>query len=117
MTDPEATARSDADASRDGLDDFIAALTLRRALVAFVATALAILALSVIVGFAASDEGFGWEVASIFGTAVGTTLLALVTGLLAIGTWKDVRASQAMVELTRDEQYERIRPVVIGGVA
>ena len=141
MTDAEATARPDADALSGGLDDFLGALTLRRALVAFVVTALVILALSVAVGFVAEgahpasahveapngttltieqpagDDGFEWEIAAIFGTAVGTTLLALVTGLLAIGTWKDVRASQSMVELTRAEQYERIRPVVIGGVA
>ena len=121
-------------------DDFIARLTLRDAAVGVVVLLLAILLLSIGVGFWAAGghpttahvetedgatvtleqpsghETFDAEVAAIFGTAVGTTLLALVTGLLAIGTWKDVRASQAMVKLTRDEHAARTRPVVIGGV-
>jgi len=46
------------------------------------------------VGFAAHGSGFDWDVASVFGTAVGTTLLALATGGLAYSTWQDVRASQ-----------------------
>ena len=98
-------------------------MTLRDAAVGVVVLLLAILLLSIGVGFWAADrhpttayvetedgatvtleqpsghETFDTEVAAIFGTAVGTTLLALVTGLLAIGTWKDVRASQAMVKL------------------
>lgn len=140
MSDAHARGRDDADGRRSSLDDFIAALTLRRALIAVVVAGLVILVLSIGVGFVAGNghattthvetevgatltieqpagQGFEWEIASIFGTAVGTTLLALATGFLAIGTWKDVRASQSMVELTRAEQYERIRPVVIGGVA
>jgi hypothetical protein len=139
VTDP--TAQQGTDPKGDSLERLIAGLTLRRALGGAVVILAVIVALSITVGFWAAGgeqpeaveiqlpdgttqtihqfsdvEAFNWEVASIFGTAVGTTLLALVTGLLAIGTWKDVRASQSMVELTRAEQDERIRPVVIGGV-
>ena len=109
-------------------DDFIARLTLRDAAVGVVVLLLAILLLSIGVGFWAADrhpttahvetedgatvtleqpsghETFDTEVAAIFGTAVGTTLLALVTGLLAIGTWKDVRASHSVVSC-RDEPH------------
>jgi hypothetical protein len=135
--DASETARDDT--GEDGLDRFLGALTLRRALGAGVVTLALIVALSIAVGFVAGGgdgttahvetedgatvtveqpghDSFEWEVASIFGTAVGTTLLALATGFLAIGTWRDVRASQSMVELTRKEQNERIRPVVVGGV-
>ena len=56
---------------------------------------------------------FDWELASIFGTAVGTTLLALGTGWLAYSTRSEVRATQDLAELTRQEQVARERPVVL----
>ena len=46
MTDIEATVRTAADARSGSLDDFLASLTLRRAVVAFVVTAIVIVALS-----------------------------------------------------------------------
>ena len=58
-------------------------------------------------------HGFDWELASIFGTAVGTTLLALATGWLAYSTRSEVRATQDLAELTRQEQADRARPVVL----
>lgn len=107
----EATAPPETNAERDSLDSFLGELTLRRALVSAVVILAAIIALSIGVGFwaageshppsahveapngttltieqPATDETFDWKIAAIFGTAVGTTLLALVTGLLAIGT-------------------------------
>ncbi len=48
----------------------------------------------VAVGFVAQGEAFDWNVASVFGTAVGTTLLAIATLAVAYSTWQDVRASQ-----------------------
>jgi hypothetical protein len=49
----------------------------------------------VLVGSLASrDEGFDWELASIFGTAVGTTLLALVTGWLGYLSQQDAAARE-----------------------
>jgi len=38
--------------------------------------------------------GFNWELAALFGTALGTTLLAVATGVLAFSTFQDVRAAQ-----------------------
>jgi hypothetical protein len=69
--------------------------------------------LSVLVGFAGPNEGFQWELASIFGTALGTTLLAAATGALAYSTWSDVRATWRLAELTKHDQDERQRPIVL----
>jgi hypothetical protein len=72
---------------------------------------------------AGTGETFNWEVGSIFGTAVGTTLLAFVTGLLALSTWQDVRASQIVANAateqlnqSRSQHREQMSPVVIGGL-
>jgi hypothetical protein len=73
----------------------------------------------VLVGWLASgaqDGSFDWELASIFGTAVGTVLLALATGALAVSTARDVTATQEIAWLTREEQEDRLRPVVMGTV-
>jgi hypothetical protein len=47
---------------------------------------------------------FDWELASIFGTAVETLLLAVATGALALTTARDVSATQEIALLTRSEQ-------------
>jgi hypothetical protein len=75
----------------------------RPALYVVAALAAAVVALSAIVGFvgAPHDERFSWELASIFGTALGTTLLAAATGWLAWSTRSEVRATQDLAELTR----------------
>src|SRR4051812_8805775 len=63
---------------------------------------LAVVGLSALVGCVGSrDDGFDWELAGIFGTALGTTLLAITTGLLAWLTWGDVRATQDLALATR----------------
>jgi hypothetical protein len=73
-----------------------------------------VVALSVLVGFVGSHETrFDWELASIFGTALGTTLLALATAWLAYSTRSEVRATQELAELTREDQAARDRPVVL----
>jgi len=72
--------------------------------------------LSFLVGhFAARpDSGYvDWELASIFGTALGTTGLAVVTGLLAYTTSGDVRGTWELARLTREDQRARERPVVV----
>jgi hypothetical protein len=51
--------------------------------------------------------------ASIFGTAVGTTLLALATSGLAWSTRSEVRATQDLAELTRRQQLASERPVIL----
>jgi len=97
-----------------------------------VGAALVVAAASVAVGFASRVEPqeFNWEVMSIFGTALGTTLLALGTSWLAASTYQDVRATQRLTELTatqveasqeanrlmQREQDERLAPAVIGAV-
>lgn len=80
----------------------------------WVAAFLAIVVLlSVFVGFKGPKSGFQWELASIFGTALGTTLLAAATGALAYSTWSDVRATWQLADLTKRDQDERERPVVL----
>jgi hypothetical protein len=54
-----------------------------------------------------------WELAAIFGTALGTTLLALSTGALAWSTRSEVRATQRLAELTQEQQAANDRPVLI----
>jgi hypothetical protein len=80
------------------------ARTLSVRFVSWSAVALAVVVgLSVLVGFVGSERGFGWELAAVFGTALGTTLLAISTGLLALLTARDVSAAQELAQLTRDE--------------
>src|SRR5919197_3138698 len=88
-----------------------------------IALLVAVLGLSASVGFAAHGSGFDWEVASVFGKALGTTLLAGGTLALALSTWQDVRASQQIAEstahslkLAQEEREDRLLPAVIGTV-
>lgn len=85
----------------------------RIVLVCFLVGGGAVFGLSVLVGFLGPKHGFQWELASIFGTALGTTLLAAATGALAFSTWSDVRATWRLADLTRRDQDERQRPVVL----
>lgn len=67
-----------------------------------------------LVGFAAEGwHGFGWETAAAAGTAVATALLAAFTAALAFTTSGDVRATWELAELTRRDQAERQRPLVL----
>ncbi len=67
------------------------------------------------VGYAerTAEGNFNWELFGIVGTALGTSLLALATGVLAIVTNADVEASREVARLTREEQEARSRPVVL----
>jgi hypothetical protein len=56
---------------------------------------------------------FDWELASVFGTALGTTLLALATGALAFTTSGDVRATWELARLTGEDQERRELPLVL----
>lgn len=73
----------------------------------------AVVAASWRVGHVGSEHGFDWELAGVFGTALGTTLLAITTGLLAWLTWGDVRATQDLATSTREDQAARERPILI----
>jgi hypothetical protein len=72
-----------------------------------------VVGVSILVGFVGPKPGFEWDLASIFGTALGTTLLAAGTGALAYSTWSDVRATWELAELTKRDQDERERPTVL----
>jgi hypothetical protein len=74
-----------------------------------------VLGCSVLVGhFGASGKAwFDWSVASIFGTALGTTALAAFTGALAYTTSGDVRATWELAALTKHDQDLRQLPLVI----
>jgi hypothetical protein len=63
--------------------------------------------------FAARGEGFDWELASIFGTAVGTVLLAAATGFLAWVTRGEVVASRQELELSRSAFQASTRPILL----
>lgn len=80
---------------------------------ALIALAVLLIASSAFVGFVGSHDGFDWELASIFGTALGTTLLALATGWVAYSTRAEVRATQQLAKVARDDQVARDRPVVL----
>jgi hypothetical protein len=86
----------------------------RRALFVWTAAGVALVAaLSAVVGCVGGHYGFDWTLASVFGTALGTTLLAAATGALAYSTWSDVRATWQLADLTRLDQESRIRPTVL----
>jgi hypothetical protein len=78
-----------------------------RTLLAWVAVALGgVVGLSVLVGYAGPKPGFQWELASIFGTALGTTLLAAATGALAYSTKRDRDERERPVVLQQAAVYE-----------
>jgi hypothetical protein len=72
-----------------------------------------VVGLSVLVGFVGPQPGFQWTLASVFGTALGTTLLAAGTGALAYLTWSEVGATQDLAARTKRDQDERERPLLI----
>jgi hypothetical protein len=74
---------------------------------------IATVALSAVVGWVGGERGYDWALAATFGTALGTTLLALTTGALAYLTWQEVGATQRLAALTAEDQAARERPVVI----
>jgi hypothetical protein len=86
----------------------------RRTLLLMLSVVLALVTgASTAVGYATPGEAFDWDVASIFGTAVGTTLLALATGVLAYTTSRDVSATVEIARLTKEDQDLRNRPIVL----
>jgi hypothetical protein len=90
-------------------------LTRRRVATWIVGLLVIVAGLSIPVGFfaATGHESFSWNVASIFGTALGTTALAGFTGALAFTTSGDVRATWELATLTRADQEARERPIVL----
>jgi hypothetical protein len=90
-------------------------LTRRRVLASAIGLVIVIVILAFLVGrYASREHGhFDWELASLFGTAIGTTGLAVATGALAYATSGDVRASWHLAELTRADQAAREQPHVV----
>jgi hypothetical protein len=85
----------------------------RRVAIGTVLTLAVVIGLCWRVGYADRGPDFNWELAAVFGTAVGTTLLAITTGALAFFAGRDVSATQDLAKLQRDEQQARERPVVL----
>lgn len=56
---------------------------------------------------------FNWDLFAAVGTAAGTTLLATLTGTLAVVTWGDVQASRRIAETAGQERRARERPIVL----
>jgi hypothetical protein len=69
----------------------------------------------VAVGFLAGPKSvrFEWEIASVFGTAVGTTFLAVVTGTLAWSTARDVAATERIARDGELDRRDRVKPTVL----
>lgn len=69
----------------------------------------------VLVGYLTGPKSvrFEWELASVFGTAVGTTFLAVVTGILAWSTARDVAATERIAHDGELDRQDRIRPTVL----
>jgi hypothetical protein len=91
-------------------------LTRRRLLLWGLGALLILSGASFAVGHFAARPGTGyldWELASIFGTALGTTTLAVATGALAFTTSGEVGATRELARLTRQDQELRDRPVVV----
>jgi hypothetical protein len=91
-------------------------LTRKRLIKAIVIGLLGVAVPFVLIGWLAERPytgRFDWELASIFGTALGTTLLALATGALAYTTSGDVRATWELANLTKEDQLLRERPIVV----
>jgi hypothetical protein len=73
-----------------------------------------VIGLSALVGCVGSSrDEFDWDLTAVFGTALGTTLLAIATGGLALFSFREVTATQELAQLTRDDQVAQQRPVVV----
>jgi hypothetical protein len=72
-----------------------------------------VVGLSIVVGYVGPKPGFQWGLASIFGTALGTTLLALATGALAYSTWSDVRATWRLANISQAALDAQVQPVLV----
>jgi hypothetical protein len=91
-------------------------LTRRRFLTWGIGSLLFIAGIAFLVGHLSARKHtgyFDWELASIFGTALGTTMLAIATGALAYTTSGDVQATRDIARLTREDQLQRERPLVL----
>jgi hypothetical protein len=85
-----------------------------RTLLAWVAAALTIVVgLSILVGYLGPNKGFQWQLASVFGTAAGTTLLAAATGALAYSTRNDVRATWRLANISQAALDAQVQPVLV----
>jgi hypothetical protein len=102
-----ASERGDTTATGRGSD--------RPALIVVALALVGVVLLSWLVGRVGAPKGerFDWHLASVFGTALGTTLLAAATGWLAWSTRSEVRATQDLAELTREQYAASERPVVL----
>jgi hypothetical protein len=67
-------------------------------------------------GYLAKGEAFDWVVAATVGTAIGTTLLALATGGLAVVSFNELRTTRRLAEYQeRDEKRKDKAWVLVQG--
>jgi putative Ca2+/H+ antiporter (TMEM165/GDT1 family) len=76
----------------------------RDVFVGVITAAVVVFLVSGLVGYLAAEPGHRWELASIFGTALGMTLLAGATGFLAYSTRSDVRATVRLGPTSRNQR-------------
>lgn len=91
-------------------------LTWGRAALGILIAVAIVSGLSALVGWRAARadaHGFDWELAAIVGTALGTTLLAGVTGALAATTARDVQATQQLARQGQRREELEQRPMVM----
>jgi hypothetical protein len=85
---------------------YVPPVSRRRVFTGLAVVLAAVIGLSALVGCVATDDGFDWGLASVFGTALGTTLLALATFWLGFNTDQDVRASQQLARISVQQLEE-----------
>jgi hypothetical protein len=85
----------------------------RDVFIGVIAAGVGVFVLSFLVGYFGPKPGFQWELASIFGTALGTTLLAGATGFLAYSTRSDVRATVRLANISQAALDAQVQPVLV----
>src|SRR6476646_4423570 len=90
---------------------------MKKGIAAVLAVTVATIGLAIWVGFNIhphdSKTAFNWDLFAAVGTATGTTLLATLTGTLAVVTWSDVQASRRIAEGAGEERRARERPIML----
>jgi hypothetical protein len=75
--------------------------------------AVCVFVVSGFIGYLAAEPGQRWQLASIFGTALGTTLLAGATAALAYSTRSDVRATVDLANISRATLSAQVQPLLV----
>jgi|GEM_PF-2519285 hypothetical protein len=85
----------------------------RDVLIGVVVAGVFVFVISGLVGHFGAPSGSRWELTSILGTALGTTLLAGATGFLAYSTRSDVRATVRLANISQAALDAQVQPVLV----